>query len=54
MKFKLIACGCAASVVALSAFTSFAVPQGWLDDYEAAKTKAAAEGKKILMAFSAD
>ena len=34
--------------------SSFAVPQGWLDDYETAKTKAAAEGKRILMAFSAD
>ena len=54
MKLKLLVCGCVASAMALAAFTSFAVPQGWLDDYETAKAKAAAEGKKMLMIFSAD
>lgn len=39
-------------VLAAMAFPVIATPQGWLDDFEAAKAKAAAEGKKILIDFS--
>ena len=39
-------------VVALLAFSASATPEGWLDDFDAAKAKAAAEGKNILIDFS--
>lgn len=37
---------------ALLSFSALATPQGWLDDFDTAKAKAAAEGKKILIDFS--
>ena len=39
-------------VFALLTFSSIATPKGWLDDFDEAKAKAAAEGKNILIDFS--
>lgn len=39
-------------VMSLSSFAVSGLPSGWTDDFAAAKTRAAAEGKKILLVFS--
>ena len=44
-----------AACIALAAFVAFAktsTPEGWLDDYDAALKKAAAEGKHVVIDFS--
>ena len=40
------------AMVALAVTCAFAMPKGWTDDFEAAKTKAAKEGKLLLVDFS--
>ena len=41
-----------AALAALAAFAKTSTPEGWLDDYDAALKKAAAEGKHIVVDFS--
>ena len=41
-----------AAALAFAATASFAMPQGWTDDFDAAKEKAAREGKLLLVDFS--
>lgn len=52
MKLRKHVCAGLACAFAILAFSSAATPNGWLDDFDAAKAKAAAEGKKILIDFS--
>ena len=40
------------AALALAATTAFATPEGWTDDFDAAKEQAAKEGKLILVDFS--
>ena len=40
------------AMFALAATCASAMPKGWTDDFEAAKTKAAKEGKLLLVDFS--
>ena len=40
------------AMVALAATCAFAMPKGWTDDFDAAKAKAAKEGKLLLVDFS--
>jgi len=61
MKLRKLVCAAGlASLSVLLAFSCFAVPQAWLDpfvyveNFDSAKKSAAAEGKYILVAFSAD
>ena len=41
-----------ASLFALAAFAKTSTPEGWLDDYDAALKKAAAENKHVVIDFS--
>ena len=40
------------AALALAATTAFATPEGWTDDFDAAKAQAAKEGKLMLVDFS--
>lgn len=40
------------AMFALAATCAFAMPKGWTDDFDAAKAKAAKEGKLLLVDFS--
>ena len=41
-----------AAFFALAAFAKTSTPEGWLDDYDAALKKAAAENKHVVIDFS--
>jgi len=41
-----------AAALAFAAVSAFAMPEGWTDDFDAAKAKAAKEGKLLLVDFS--
>lgn len=41
-----------AALFALAAFAKTSTPEGWLDDYDAALKKAAAENKHVVIDFS--
>ena len=41
-----------AALVAVGAFAKTSTPEGWLDDYDVAIEKAAAENKPIVVDFS--